>query len=536
MDAHAEIVALGKQKAKEAGKDNWKPKWKSKPAPPPKPEPEVDVLETFEEATQQLYDHIMQMAEKEPATPLLYRTTPGIGKTLSALHLASKLAIKEKHVFYGAPTRNMAWQMYDRIMQAEHGNQKVIMLEGRHNGYVRRAIDQYGFATEEEIAPNCHRYEQVSKAREKGYPSQHYVCASCPYWPHFVNKDGEKTGYMGACSYFKRVYEAAGIIKIKSVWTPIVVTTHHMLGSIICDSEFLKPDWVIVDEDPLSALRETIEWNEEEVDRHVEGDAFVALRELMHQTIVLATYYHHQQAYPFSQSAQQDHTPWSKQLRKDIEDAHEFAQITLSGKKLARMMVRASQSLGINLRDMLQTAALADPGAEKGEFISMTDARFDELPHHKEPELANELLKVLEEACAGKETAYKVSLRWDAGTGWVFFWDWVKRVRYGGPITLLDAYGEGDICKRYLQRDAETVEIHCKVRDNVTVKRYPQVRTSRSMMEDEEYRNDKFDRFLVQGDSQLAKPPDVFLSQLDGDSRDPILACRRQVSRNEIGA
>jgi Rad3-related DNA helicase len=228
MDAYAEIVEIGKAAAKAAGKDNWKPKWKSKPPPPPKPEPDIDVLETFEEATQQLYDRIMEMAQQEPLTPMLYRTTPGIGKTLSALHLASTMAMKEKQVFYGAPTRNMAWQMYDRIMLAESGNQKVIMLEGRHNGYVRRSIDEYGQVNEDIIDPNCHRYEKVEKAREKGYPSQHYVCASCPYWPHFVDKEGEKTGYMGACNYFKRVYEAAGIIKVKSVWTPIVVTTHHM--------------------------------------------------------------------------------------------------------------------------------------------------------------------------------------------------------------------------------------------------------------------------------------------------------------------
>jgi hypothetical protein len=513
MDAYAEIVEIGKAAAKAAGKDNWKPKWKSKPPPPPKPEPDIDVLETFEEATQQLYDRIMEMAQQEPLTPMLYRTTPGIGKTLSALHLASTMAMKEKQVFYGAPTRNMAWQMYDRIMLAESGNQKVIMLEGRHNGYVRRSIDEYGQVNEDIIDPNCHRYEKVEKAREKGYPSQHYVCASCPYWPHFVDKEGEKTGYMGACNYFKRVYEAAGIIKVKSVWTPIVVTTHHMLGSIICDSEFLKPDWVIVDEDPLSALRETIEWDEGEIQRHIEGDEFIALREVMQRTIHLATFYHHQQAYPFSESAQEDNTPWSKQLRGDIDKAHEFAQITLAGKALARMMVRAAQSIGVNLRALLSKVSLADTGAEKGEFISMTDARFDELPHHREPELASELLKVLQQTCAGDERAYKVSLRWDVTGGWRFVWDWVRRVRYTGPITLLDAYGEGEIAQRYLQREAETVEVHCKVRDNVTVKRYPHVRTSRSAMDRLEDRDEIFDRYVAAELQRLWGKKVVFYTQ-----------------------
>jgi hypothetical protein len=498
MDAHAEIVQLGKEYAKAAGKDNWKPKWK-KPAPKKEPDkkPKIDVLETFEEATQQLYDKIMQMAKDEPLQPMLYRTTPGIGKTLSALHLATALAMKETQVFYGAPTRNMAWQMYDRIMEAEHGNQKVIMLEGRHNGYVHRRINEYGQVEEEEIEANCHRYEQVEKAREKGYPSQHYVCASCPYWPHFVNKEGEKTGYVGACNYFKRVYEAAGIIKVKSIWTPIVVTTHHMLGSIICDSEFLKPDWVIVDEDPISALRETIEWNQEEVERHIEGDEFVALREVLLRTMHLAAFYHHQQAYPFSQSAQQDNTPWSKQLRADVDAAHEFGQITLSGKALTRMMVRAAQSIDVNLREVLEKAALADPGADKGEFIAMSDARFDELPHHKEPELAGELLKIFEQTCAGDQRAYRVSLRWDAVGGWRIVWDWVKRVRYAGPLTLLDAYGEAPLAHRYLQREPETVEVRCRVRENVVVKHYSNVRTSRSTMEWLPDRDEIFDRYVA---------------------------------------
>jgi hypothetical protein len=176
-----------------------------------------------------------------------------------------------------------------------------------------------------------------------------------------------------------------------------------MLGSIICDSEFLKPDWAIVDEDPISALRETIEWNQEEVERHIEGDEFVALREVLLRTMHLAAFYHHQQAYPFSQSAQQDNTPWSKQLRADVDAAHEFGQITLSGKALTRMMVRAAQSIDVNLREVLEKAALADPGADKGEFIAMSDARFDELPHHKEPELAGELLKIFEQTCAGDQ-------------------------------------------------------------------------------------------------------------------------------------
>jgi len=185
----------------------------------------------------------MSLMNVDEAIAYLIKSTPGIGKTEAGLHMLSALAKTGKMPFFSVSTRNMAWQAYDRLKGGFFGlGHRVIMLEGRHNGYVRRRYEDNGTLTEIQVEPNCHKFDPVCLAREKGYPTQHHVCARCPYWPLYKDPHtGEKTGQSGACEYFRDLYRAAGFVPFgDGNWAPIVITTHHMTSCVVTSSEILK--------------------------------------------------------------------------------------------------------------------------------------------------------------------------------------------------------------------------------------------------------------------------------------------------------
>lgn len=451
----------------------------------------------FFDAAGALDQMIVKLADEKMDKPVLFVTTPGIGKTQGGVHLACVLSKDKRKPFYAVTSRNMAWQCYERIKGGFYGfGHHVIMLEGRHNGYVRRRLDNNGFIEEIKVAPNCHQYDKVCKAREKGYPSQHYVCAGCPFYPHYKDQDGDKTGYQGACGYFKTLYQAAGFVPVgDGKWAPIVVTTHHMMGNIITDSEMMKPEFVIIDEDPVTALRETYDWNQQEISRKIDGLPLIRLRELLVKTTEVAEKYLKLSNVKLGWEADKEKKkPMGAELIKGLDESKVFGSSILWGQKLALVLKKAADELKIDLVQVLTEASEADNGVDKGEYMSMPAWRFERLPHHKEPELAGELLNIVLTAHEKQEVAYKVSLRWNPEDGWGWVWDQVRRITYGGPLVFLDAYGEPTITERVCSREVDVREVHCKVRSNLTVRRYPAIRTSRAVMDKQ--RDQIFDEYV----------------------------------------
>lgn len=475
------------------------------------PEGEPVIYPSHAEAYAALEKALMPYRTQDPVagTCILAATTPGVGKTRVGLHLASMKCVDNKRGMWAAPTRNIAWQAHDRLKSDEYGT-KVLMLEGRHNGYIALRTDKDGTETEQEVTPNCVRYERIALARMRGYPARTFVCNGCPHCPTYRNKAGEKPPSDQWCRYFKVLYEAnnlpngekkatySGYISSEEAHNlkfnkmeKIIVTTHHMAAAMIADGEMLRPDWVIFDEDPISALRETYVWDEGELERDIDGDNFIVFRALLKRTIFLA------KKHLSEPLATPDEKKLRVQLRYNVHEATEYGHTTLWGKSLARFMVVAARQLNVDLKTVLETTSNTMPPVNPGQLSYMPAEQVARLPHYKEVDLAGELLRILETAEDQKETAYKVSLRHEPNKDWAFVWDHVRRISYEGPLFFLDAYGSPEIVKRYTNRDVTVIDVKCQVRDNVTVRLYPEVSTNRSDMDDDEEREAIFDDWLL---------------------------------------
>lgn len=458
-----------------------------------------NLFEDFYEASAEVDKRLLSLQNVGVDKAVLIRSTPGIGKTEAGLHLLSVLAKKGLMPFLATPTRNMAWQAYDRLKGGFFGyGHRVVMLEGRHNGYVRRRYEDDGSLTEISVEPNCHRFDQVCKAREKGYPAQHYVCAKCPFWPLYKDSNhGEKTGFHGACEYFRDLYRAARFVPYGSGdWAPIVITTHHMAACMMTNSEILKPEFLIIDEDMITALREIYIWDEYELARKIDGDALVIFRKFMAKSIEVAKKFQNLAKYPVWNGLVKSLPDDEKELHKILSKSQDYGTTTLFGKGLVKVFEKSAKDLGYKLESVVNNAALAMTGVEKGEFSDMPDWRFKRLPHYKEPELAEEIQNIINDANNGEESAYKVSFRKMPDEPWGFYWDHVQRMSYGGPLLMLDAYGDKTLYERVCGREVQVEEIKCRIRKNVTVNHYP-IRTSRVVMDENELRRALFFEYVT---------------------------------------
>jgi hypothetical protein len=465
-----------------------------------------NIYDDFHVASDELNDKLVALADKPPENPLLVVSTPGIGKTRAALNLSHKLAELDKTILFAAPTRNMVWQAYDRIKETTHAAQPVVMLEGRHDGYTRTRINKKGETVTQEIGSNCIYYDKIKRASEKGYPSMHYVCMKCHMCPHYRDKKGIKNGWSKEviCEYFNKIAEVTQVREGKNKKAeekknkPIVVTTHHMMAVLLCEGSFIKPDWVIVDEDPLNALQETVYWSKKEIERKVIGDAFIQFRAILAECIEIVEEYKPLADFCMGQKASiaKKKSKAAAKIISDIKEGTIFSQTTMGGIKLGRVMYQAAKNLGVDLAEVLETASLTDPGVGRGELLNMPKYMFNQLPHHKEAELARALLDVLEEAQEGEDRVHKVSLRWSDDIGWQFNWHLVRRIKYGGPLIMLDAYGSPIIASQYCGREIDKLEVHCKARNNVTLFHY-WIKTTGRVMDNLKDRNKFFDDYVV---------------------------------------
>jgi len=149
-----------------------------------------------------------------------------------------------------------------------------------------------------------------------------------------------------------------------------------------------KPEFLLIDEDPITALREIYTWDEFELGRKIDGDALVIFRKLLAQAVNVAKRF----------QALTDYAVWTnkfkalsddeKELHKVLSKSQEYGATTLFGVGLWKVLQKAASELGYNLDAVIENAALSLTGVEKGEFVDMPDWRFQRLPHHKEPELA----------------------------------------------------------------------------------------------------------------------------------------------------
>jgi hypothetical protein len=474
------------------------------------------IYETHAEAFQALENELMQYrtVNPPPGRCLLAKTTPGIGKTRVGLHLARMKAVDDQRGMWATSTRNMAWQAHDRFKSDEWGAQ-VLMLEGRHSGYTRLKIERDGTKTERQILPNCFQYEKVVRARQRGFPIRTYVCNGCPHCPTFKDSRGERPPKILWCRYFRNYYEACNIASggqatstgaqyylgqedesIRgTLQSKIIVATHHMMAAMIADGEMLNPDWVIVDEDPIAALRETYSWDEIELHRNVDSDVYTIFRALLGRTIDIAKERLNES--PVGWQHNGDRSETRKTIRLAVHRATDYGHTTLWGIDLARIMWVASRQLDINLKQILNDVSCAPPLVAPGEMFRMSQTKFDQLPHFKERDLASELLHVVETAEQQDQKAYKVSLRREPEKPWAFVWDHVRRISYEGPLFFLDAYGSPEIIKRYTNREVDTIDVRCKVRSNVTVRWYPNIGTNRAQLDEISERNSLFDDALL---------------------------------------
>lgn len=461
------------------------------------PVPE-NLFDDFYDASNEVDKVLLSLKNMGTEKAALIKSTPGIGKTEAGIHLLSVLAKDKVMPFFATGTRNMAWQAYDRLKGGFFGmGHRVIMLEGRHGGYVRHRHEKDGSLTEIAVEPNCERYHEVCKARERGYPAQHHVCAKCPRYPLYKDSSGNKTGYWGSCEYFKDLYRAAGFVPFgDGEWAPIVITTHHMAACVLLQSEVLNPKFLLIDEDIIAALREIYVWDEHELMRQIDGEALRQQRLLLRETIKLASKYKKVSKYPVWTDQYKKLSDEEKKLHKIAHKAcYDDETMTLSGIGLYEFMKVAAKNLNTSLDVLLENAAVSTTGVEKGEFNDMPEWRFQRLPHYKEPDLGFELQQIVEAAKKDEETAYKVSLRKMKGEEWGFHWDHVRRMNYGGPLVLLDAYGEKELYERICNREVDVIEVKCRIRKNVTVRHFP-IKTSRKVMDNEENRIEMFYEYV----------------------------------------
>jgi hypothetical protein len=450
-----------------------------------------NLYETFEPAAQAVDDKTSSLSDKDFDHPILIRTTPGIGKTESGIHLATRYAKQGKVVFYALPTRDMCWQIQERFKSGYYGQgHKVIVFDGRHDGYIRTRINDKGFKDEIKIFSNCQNYEKVTRCATKGFPPGAFVCPSCPMWPHHKNEYGDKTGISGACAYYQTLYKAAGIPnKVDTYgWAPIVLVTHQMLASIVADSNMVKPEVIIVDEDWRSALREVFSWPEQELKRQIKNAPELAeFRKLLAKSIEVAAKYKKQAEFPLGPDAEKDKTEIGKLIRDGIKNSKIFGSYGIWGINLANIVKAAAAELGVDYIQVIEAASIADTGINRGEYMYMGDYKEMFVPHYKDCDLASELLLIIEAANNNDQFAYRVSLRWDDKEGWGYYWDYVRRSHFGGPSIFLDAYGSElltqRVCDRADPKDVEVIDVHCKVRSNVEVFSYGLAKTSRGAME-----------------------------------------------------
>jgi len=472
---------------------------------PPTPVALINQKDTFKEAATELHDSIANLhKENIGEKPILYRTTPGIGKTEGAIHLATNLSKGDAEnsplmPFMATTTRNMAWQAYERIKGGFYGyGHQVLMFEGRHDGYDRKRVTPDGYTESIEVKPNCENYEKVQRARQKGYPIQKFVCAKCPSYPHFKDEWGQKTGWGCSCKYFRTLGRVTNIIPHSSDhYPPIVLMSHAMAANVLSESELVQPSFVIADEDMTTSFRDEVVWSEEELGRLIVGKSFIALRALMRETIALVKKYKKQIDFPLGPTTEKDQSDLSKELRKLLTDAKFYDSLTIHGKALARFMEVAAQKAGFDIDQILEDAMLAEEPVDKGDLASMTDENFARLPHYKEIELAKELGSIRQLAQKDEERAYRVSLRYGSDSTWSYYWDEVRTITYGGPLVLLDAYADPKLAERLCNREVEVRDVHCKVRENVMVEHYPKVSTSRSSMDDPTYKKNLFEMWIA---------------------------------------
>ena len=447
--------------------------------------------ETFDTAAPDVNDQMILLTDKVLDKPILVRTTPGIGKTEGGIHAATRYAKQGLTVFYALPTRDMCWQIHERFKSGYYGQgHRVIVFDGRHEGYIRTRINDKGFKDEIQIFANCQNYEKVTRCAARGFPPGAFVCPACPMWPHYKNEYGDKTGIGGACPYYQTLYKAAGIPNKTDAygWATIVLVTHQMMASIVADSTMVKPDVIIVDEDWRTALREVFPWPKKELERQIKGAPELAsFRKLLVKSTELAEKYKKQSEFPLGPDAEKDKTEMGKLLRDGIKKCKIHGSYGVWGITLANLLKAAAAEMGVDLVQVIEAASIADTGINRGAYMHMGDYQEMFVPHYRDSDLASELLMIIGNANDGKEFAYRVSLRWDDNEGWGYFWDYVRRSNFSGPSIFLDAYGSDMLVQRVCDRadpsDIEIIDVHCKVRSNVEVFSYGNAKTSRGAME-----------------------------------------------------
>jgi hypothetical protein len=447
--------------------------------------------DNFEPASKSVDDKVSGLFEKTIDNPVLVRTTPGIGKTESGIHLATRYSKQGTRVFYALPTRDMCWQIYERFKSGFFGQgHRVIVFDGRHSGYIRTRINDKGNKDEIEIHANCEYYERVEICAAKGYPPGAFVCPSCPRWPHHKNEHGEKTGLSCACTYYQTLYKAAGIPnKVDTYgWAPIVLVTHQMMASIVSNSDMVKPDVIIVDEDWRTALRETFSWSVNELQRPIKGaKELEEFRKLLVESTKIAEKYKKQSEFPLGPEAEKDKTETGNLLREAMKNSKIFNSYGVWGINLSNLIKAAASNLGVDYAQVIEAAANADTGVNRGAYMNIGKYQEQFLPNFRDSDLAAELLLIIGNANEGKEFAYRVSLRWDEGSGWSYYWDYVRRSHFSGTSIFLDAYGSDILTQRVTERekpeDIEIIDVHCKIRSNVEVHSYGLAKTSRAAMD-----------------------------------------------------
>lgn len=471
-----------------------------KPPPPPPPSVPENLFDDFVESSETLdssmYELGLKIISGEIVGPVLYKTTPGIGKTEAALHLACQVAKADKICFFSSATREMAWQISDRMYSGDFGNGlRPIVIDGRHDGYTRKRLDKSGAVTKIDVKRNCHNYDKVEIAHKYGYPVYKYVCEKCPLCPHYKDASGHKTGYDGACQYYRRMWEALGWHPVygpgKS--TPVFLMTHHMMANFHTDSESMKDriDLSIYDEDPTMALRTIVDWPKEEIEKKLIYPNMRPFRNFLEFVMDKADFYRESAKWVGGEKYYK--TNWTNDdVLKAFKEAKYMDSTIIFGKSLALLLKHCAELNEVDLMGLLEMTSSMDTGLDSGGLMDINVSQSHILPKYKEPELAEELKNIVLDAEKGIEKAYKVSLRYNppvasedkkAKVGWSIIWDEVRQVNNGKSIVKLDAYGEKLISDRLMGRPVDVREVYCKVRENVNVTVFPEVNTSKKSMD-----------------------------------------------------
>lgn len=451
-----------------------------------------NIFDDFYNASDAVKKALFAVLEDDPLYVQLVKSTPGIGKTEAMIAVLLFYASNGVMPFYSASTREQVWQVYDRIKSKASGQlQKIINVQGRHGGYIRKIQLQDGSIGEMKVPCTCMRIDAVRRAQAKGYHPQFAVCIGCPFWPMHKNQYGDVTGVANACGYFQGYYKAAETFEKKPKEDkdrPIVLMTHAMAACIVTDSEMIEPEVFCFDEDFTSALRETVTWDEDELQRVIDIAELIPFRRLMRQSVRVAKRFAELSKLSSSHEEIKNLSESERAILQAVNDASfDKDTVTLSGIDLYLVVKRAAYEMGSSLEKILEPASTLPKLIKQGAFNSMTDEQFNRLPHASEPDLAKDMLAVFADAKGAKESAYRISLRKMKDTEWGFCRDLVRRINYGERLIILDAYGEEKIYERVCNREVKTTEVKCKMRDNVTVFHHPE-RTTRKAMDDFEAR------------------------------------------------